>query len=311
MEPKTFSAYRVAEFESSTQPWTHVVEDFIRTLKYYGVRSILGRHVQTQKTIDDQSPIIVTVMGLLNAQRVIRYKRFPMILVCWDVWEPDWAGWKELVSGHDIRAIFVSSRRVQDFLRDAFPALRVLYFTEAIDIGMFSGGKVLRDRGDSVVEVGRRLDSWHDQVVDRLRQDGLSHLYSRQEPGELRQDTFSSRHEYVVGLQNTQISVCFPRALTHRGSAGAVDVVTPRYLEAFAARCVVLGKRPAELDELSPDLWMVEANLANPFAQLCDLLANIGEVQQLVNRNRQIVVEHGNWHTQVPVMLKALARQDV
>src|SRR5262249_17932004 len=131
---------------------------------------------------------------------------------------------------------------------------------------------------------------------------GFKHLYERRK-GEI---VFETRREFVRGLANSKISVCFPQSLTHPERFGHIETVTSRYFESMASICLIVGKCQAELRAVFYYDLCIEADLSFPEEQLEAILGRIEEYQPLVDRNLQTVQRIGTWYARVATIESCL-----
>jgi hypothetical protein len=117
---------------------------------------------------------------------------------------------------------------------------------------------------------------------------------------------FPSYDGFVSALGDSKVSVCFPSSLTHPARSGDVETLTLRYLESIAARCVLLGHCPAELEDLFGYNPVIEADPSDPGGQLDRILADPSSCEPLLDRNLARLREVGTCETRVETMLQML-----
>ena len=213
------------------------------------------------------------------------------LLLAWDVWEHDIDRWVWAIRRFHCVGFISTSAQAASLVRDALPGLPVESIPEAVRVSKYFSRRPLTERTNGVLELGRRHEGWHEDVVDVMARNKVSHLYE-QEKGRL---VFPTDREMVAGLQNAAISVCFPRSMTHPESAGGVETMTQRYLESMAAGCLLLGHAPAEMVEFFGYNPVVEADEARSSEQLTEILSDLRSFQSLVDRNRDAVTAAGDW----------------
>ena len=150
--------------------------------------------------------------------------------------------------------------------------------------------------------MGRRFDEYNVRIAPALDAAGMVHLFERIKG----QIIFPTRKDFIDGLGDSQISVCFPSTITHPQRSGDVETLTHRYLESIASKCLVVGQCPQELRILFGYSPIVEADLNSPADQLLDILSNISNYQDAVERNYQRLLQVGTWGTRVESLLSAL-----
>jgi hypothetical protein len=174
---------------------------------------------------------------------------------------------------------------------------------EACDPGEYSAARPLAERGIGVLEIGRRLATFHDAVRGRLAAEGIRHVFSHSADGARQFPDQASLH---AALGDSVISVCFPRSLTHPELAGGLETVTLRYFESIASGCVVLGRCPAELQELFGYSPVLQADTDDPLGQVRAILADPGAHQASVDRNRARLTEVATWAVRARQMLRMI-----
>jgi hypothetical protein len=123
-----------------------------------------------------------------------------------------------------------------------------------------------------------------------LASNGLRHEFEHV-PG---QKIFHTREDLANGLGDSMISVCFPASVTHPEVSKGLETATHRYFESIASKCVLLGHAPQELVDLFGFNPVVPVEPAIP-DQLENLLSNISQYQESVERNYERLLEVGTW----------------
>ncbi len=252
-----------------------------------------------------QSPQKIYLVPLMGPAE---YRLFPQgyfseaVVYCFDCWPRHYARWQGLFLRHRIRLAFFSAQQSAAHFAEQIPQMRSVWLPEATDPTAYDHRRPLHEREIDVLEVGRRYESWHQQVVSGLQQKALIHLFESPR-GQL---VFPTQERFVQGLGNSRISVCFPASLTTPERAGGVETVTHRYFEAMASGCLILGHCPKELLELFGYNPIIEADLESSLEQLLAILANIETYQDLVERNYQRLLEVGTWKVRVRALCESL-----
>jgi hypothetical protein len=143
------------------------------------------------------------------------------------------------------------------------------------------------ERTIEVLQLGRRHDAYHAKIAERCRAKGISYLYER-ERGKL---AFPTREEFLHGLGNARVSICFPGNLTHPERCGHISTLTLRYLQSMVSGCLIVGSLPAEARALFDYDPVIEADMDNPFDQLVSLLERYEEYLPLLEKNRREVLD--------------------
>ncbi len=109
-----------------------------------------------------------------------------------------------------------------------------------------------------------------------------------------------------MALANTKITIALPRSITDPLGSGGVETMTQRYWEGMLTRQVMLGYAPKELIDLVGYNPVIEIDYDNVNEQILDVLAHIEDYQELVDRNRAIALELGDWEKRIKQVLAFL-----
>lgn len=238
------------------------------------------------------------------------YKLFPhcysteSIVYCYDCWPAFYDRWELIFRRHQIRLAFFSARQSAEYFAARLPGMCSVWLPEATEPQAYERQLLLKERPIAVLELGRRYDWWHAQVVDGLASQRVTHRYENPRG----QIIFPTRNDFVKGLAHSCISICFPASLTTPERAGSVETATHRYFEAMASGCLILGHCPDELSALFGYNPVIEVEKTAPLEQVLSILAKIQTYQELVERNYQRLLEVGTWKVRVRT-LKAVLEQ--
>jgi hypothetical protein len=224
------------------------------------------------------------------------------IVYCFDCWPPQYDQWDAFFHRQRTRVAFISARQSAERMRQRVPGLDVIWMPEAIEPSTYAPDKPLAERSIDVLELGRRWATYHDKIRDHCAARGYVHKYEAAR-GQL---VFATRKDFLGGLGDSKISVCFPSSLTHPERSGDVETMTLRYLESVACRCITVGRCPAEMKDLFGFNPVVEADLHDPAGQIDHILQNLPSFEPLLDRNLQRLWEVGTWDTRVGTMLELL-----
>ncbi len=213
--------------------------------------------------------------------------------VAWmfDVWPKDYKALGSYVQKFKIDVLFVTAKQSADRLSRAIDTCSVKWCAEPfIDLGFKV--RPWGDRSTDVIQFGRKYVPYHTRLAHDMSKVHLKYVYE-EEAGRV---IYPTKTEFVLGLSNSKISVCFPCDLTHPERAGDVSTVTQRYFQSFASGCVVVGQTPPELVQLFGYDPVVSANLGDPAAQVEEILAVPEKYAPLVKRNLEEVKNHTTAH---------------
>jgi hypothetical protein len=244
-------------------------------------------------------PIFVPLMGFSEAKVFPFCYSDEIIPYCFDCWSHLYWRWKGFFRRLRVRVAFFSARQSAEYFSRELPKMKSVWLPEAADPDEYCGSKLLAERDIDVLELGRKYDEFHNRIREPIQQSGRVHLYERVKG----QVVFPDKDSLVDGLGRSKISVCFPSSLTHPQRSGTVETVTLRYFEAMAARCVIFGHCPPELNSLFGYNPVVETEPGKEVSQIQFILANLAHFQELVDANYRRMLEVGTWKTRVETIL--------
>lgn len=258
----------------------------------------LLRHVAT---VHDEA-LFVALMGPMESRLFPRCFFGKSIVYCFDCWPPDYAKWESLFRRHRIEDAFFSARQSAEVFSSRLPQMRSEWLPEGTDPQVYDPSKPLTERTIDVLELGRRHESVHAEIVGPLADRGVTHRY---EPaaGEI---VFPSHDALVAGLGDTKLSLLFPSSLTHPSRSGDVETVTHKYFESIASGCIPVGRCPAELEDLFGYQPVVSLDESDPVAHIRALLSDLDAYRGLVERNLTRLLEIGTWDARGRSLLETL-----
>lgn len=223
-----------------------------------------------------------------------RYEIIPLVWDCWPMYFEKTCHW---FLKHDVKTAIFTSSQTAEMMKKRFPQMNILAITEGIDTSKYSEGKPLKERTIDLLEFGRR----NNKVFDVNLPPNYTHLYSKN--GE---HIFKTEHDLVNGLADSKITVCYPRCDTQPEKAGDIETLTQRYWEAMLSRIVIVGRAPKELTDLIGYNPVLNLGKDNCKEQVTDILANIQEYQELVNKNRETALIMGDWKNRIDIIVRWL-----
>jgi hypothetical protein len=244
----------------------------------------------------------VALMGPMESQLFPRCFFGKSILYCFDCWPRDYARWGSLFRRHQTQFAFFSARRSAEVFSSRLPEMQSLWLPEATDPHVYDSSKPLAQRTIDVLELGRRYESIHADIVGPLAGGGVTHLYERA-AGEI---VFATHDELVAGLGDAKLSILFPSSLTHPSRSGDVETVTHKYFESIASGCIPVGRCPAELEDLFGYDPVVPLDESDPVAHIRALLDDVDAHGALVERNLARLLEVGTWDARARSLLDTL-----
>lgn len=228
------------------------------------------------------------------------YATHEVIPFIWDCWPIYFDKMKRWLKRHKVRTAIFTSKQEMEEMKRRVPGLNTIWCPEAVDTSMYKEGKPLKERSVDLLEFGRsnRL------VVNGEWLEDINHVCTKVE------DKFLYTNEQLYdAMGDAKITICLPRCMTQPEVAGNIETLTQRYWEAMLSRMVIVGHAPQELiymvgynpvielDSINENYNHNEKRLKGLGArkQICDILEHIEDYQELVDRNRKVALEMGDW----------------
>lgn len=310
-----FATIRPTEKRASSYPIISMEKSFaklgIRTeiQQKYVIQTFIGRVLGKLKLMRR----FMTAPGrilLVPANNISEYLLFPkgcfqeVVTFSYDCWPDRYDEWESFFRRHKIKLAFITARQSADEMQRRLPGMKVVWMPEATDPADYRPQKKLADRPTDVLELGRKYDRYHSQIVGCLSESGRSHLFEAVK-GEM---IFPNDIKILAeGMGNAKILIAFPGSLTHPYAAD-VETTTHRYFETFASKCLPLGRAPQELVDLFGYNPVIDAELECPSEQINDILANIGDYQGFVDRNHVRLLEVGTWDVRAAQIIERIEK---
>lgn len=239
--------------------------------------------------------IIITSRGndlLINAFPYYTYNIIPML---WDLWPCYWEKLFRDLKILKVKECFVTASQMVDILKEKCGII-AHWIPEAIDIRDYECGKELRHRCINVYELGRQHHEYH-KIIESLMGTVINNYKGNEydKDGRLIKLAFPTANDLLSALPEIQIIVCFPKIDTHPLEAGGIETLTQRYWEAMLSGCLIIGRAPQELIDLIGYDPVVNVDWDNPQKQITEILNNIENYQELVNKNIITATKLGSW----------------
>ena len=236
----------------------------------------------------------------------------------YDVWQPDYPRVEKLVREGKINLLLLSSHQATEhFYKLKIPGCTVDWVPETINVEDYKH-KPWNERSIHVLSFGRGWQKYHDKIVEGCRENQINYIsQSTSEDHDValhglkRNLLFPGWTDFINGLADTQICICFPRAVTHPQLAGNVSTLTVRYLQAMASKCLILGAAPLDIPYLLNYNPVIEVDWSNPVGQIKDIMAHPAEWQELVEKNYLTVskiFQHNNAVEQIDKLIHSLTK---
>ncbi len=207
-----------------------------------------------------------------------------------DAFDQNFSKIADLIDYFDISTVFFSSSQATDWFRAKYGPRRVHWIAEGVEPDGYSPSD-FGDRNIDIVQFGRKYDRYHKIVKRFALENNISYLYEKKK-GEI---VFPDRDSFVEGLGRAKISICVPSCVTHPGRSGGVSTVTARYYQSMASKCLVVGVRPKEMDDLFSYNPIVEIDMGRPEKQLAHILSHFEEYIPLIERNYREMRSAHTW----------------
>lgn len=236
-----------------------------------------------------QGDYVAVMMGTWNFEHCMPYfmakgQKYAYIFDAWTVVHKNII---KFVKRWDVDHVFVSSSQVANILNGYDTKCEFHWIPEGLDFSVYKSLD-FADKDIDVLQIGRKYDAFHDQIVDGLEQKNISYLYEKVK-GEL---IFPQREDFINGLARSKISICFPSNITHPERAGEIETLTNRYLQSMASKCLIVGQAPLELIELFGYNPVIESDPKNPLGQLEFIVKYYENYIPLIERNYNSLKEH-------------------
>ena len=215
------------------------------------------------------------------------YATHEVIPFIWDCWPCYYDKMEAWFNRHKTRTAIFTSRMEMEEMHKRCPQVKMLWCPEAVDASNYKQGRLLKDRNINLLEFGRS----NERVLGKLSMDNHVCTYV---DGKF----IYSNEELCEAMGDARITICLPKSMTHPEIAQGIETLTQRYWEAMLSRMIIVGHAPSELVDIcgyNPVLELPDdKEQINTF--ILDILSNIEDYQELVDRNRLTALEKGNWY---------------
>lgn len=223
-----------------------------------------------------------------------------IIPVLWDTWPRYHDRIIKSFVRHKVKLAFFTQRAVATRIAARLHNVRCVWLPEGIDISYYKKGLPLVSRRIDLLSIGRLMSKFHSVIVQRER--NFNYLYRDPSQGLLFKD-FDSLSD---GLASAKVTVCFPRCDTHPEMAGEIETLTQRYWECMLSRTVILGRCPRELLDLIGYDPVIAVDWRDPCRQIDEIVANIGDYQELVDKNHETALGMASWQSRMPAFMSEI-----
>ena len=225
------------------------------------------------------------------------YLFYEIIPVIWDCWPSFWETIEKFFRKHNVKTAFFTSSQTADHFKSVFPTCNIIHLPEGIDTQIYKSGKPLRERSIDYLEYGRCSC-----IVDSAKlDDSINVVSSRNELKGL-----ATREDLVNALADSKITIAMTRLDNQPEIAEGIDTLTQRYWECMLSGVILLGRAPLELINFIGYDPTVKIELDNVNMQIKYILSHIENFQDLVDRNRSVALQKGNWSGRIKTIMQQL-----
>lgn len=218
------------------------------------------------------------------------YVFYEVIPVIWDCWPMQIDSVSGFFRKHQVRTAIFTSSQTADAFRNMFPQMNVLTITEGIDISLYAKGNNLRDRKIDILEVGRKDGNFFKTNLPEYIYHVNTGNFDR---------VFKTDEEFRAALADTKVTVAVPRCDVDKRVAGDIETLTQRYWECMLSRILIVGRAPKELIDLIGYNPVIDWDGYDATPQVTDILENINEYQELVDKNYETAINMASWDIRI------------
>jgi hypothetical protein len=247
--------------------------------------------------------VLVTADGASLLYEAWPYCHCDIIPVLWDCWPNSYANLIKSLRLLDVKTAFFTQSAVAEKVREEL-GIDTCWIPEGVDIGVYSKGGLLSERRITLYELGRQMPNYHKEICKLVKDGCVSTFYANRylENGDLMQLAFPTYEALLEALPQIQITVSFPKSLTHPDLSGGIETLTQRYWESMLTRSLIVGHCPGELITVLGYNPVIEVDWENPADQLRSIVSNISKYQSLVDKNYEQALSHASWSSRMNVI---------
>lgn len=228
------------------------------------------------------------------------YAFYEIIPLIWDCWPKQVKRVAQFFRKHKIKTAVFTSSQTADKFRELFPEMNILSITEGIKTELYSEGKELTDRNIDLLEIGRKDGNFFKSPLPG----GINHVKT----GNFAR-TFQTDEEFREALADTKVTISLPRCDVTPDIAGDIETLTQRYWECMLSRIVMVGRAPKELIDLIGYNPVIDWDGNDASLLVTDILNNIEEYQELVDRNCEIARKMAPWEIRMKSVMEYLKKK--
>ncbi|RYE11691.1 MAG: hypothetical protein EOP34_12020, partial [Rickettsiales bacterium] len=219
------------------------------------------------------------------------------VLWTYDVWEPKFKEFEQLVRKSKINLLLLSSLQATEHFKNLhIPDCKVHWVPESVNPDDYRI-KPWNERSTHILSFGRSYKKYHEAILEECKANNINYKYENRKDQKdvavqrVKSSTlqFATWDSFVAGMADAKICICFPKALTHPEQVGSVSTITLRYLQAMASKCLIIGSAPLEVKYLFDYDPVIEVDWNDPINQIKLILDNYALYQDLIEKNYEVV----------------------
>lgn len=203
------------------------------------------------------------------------YEIIPMIWDCWPMYDDKVVAWLEK---YKVKSCIFTSSEAAKRIKERLPKLNVLFLAEGINVERYDAGVELKDRDIDLYTYGRLKNELYNVKIDCIIE-----------------KRGGNNEEFQYRLQNSKIVIALPQCDVLPERTGGQETLTQRFWEGMLSRTVLVGRAPKELIDLIGYNPVIDIDYNNYTLQIKNILENIEDYQELVNKNRETALKHASW----------------
>ena len=223
------------------------------------------------------------------------YEIIPFVWDCWPQYFEKMCSWLEK---HEVKTAIFTSAQTAERIRERFPQMNIMWCAEAVDASCYTEGKLLKERSIDLLEFGRSNEKFFQAALP----ESLNHVCTMQDGKYI----YTNEQLYDV-MGDAKVTITLPRSYTQPEIAGEIETLTQRYWECMLSRIVMVGHAPKELIDLIGYNPVIELEKDRANEQIQDILANIVNYQELVDKNREVALKMGDWKIRMKDVMNFLS----
>ncbi len=227
----------------------------------------------------------------------MNYEIIPFVWDCWPRHDDKVIKWLKKCK---VKACVFTCQEAAERIRKSLPNINILVVTEGINTEKYEEGALLKDRTLEVFYFGRAPKA----VCGKEVLKDLSFKWG------------GTDEEFYERIKNAKVTNAFPQCDVKPTETGGQETLTQRYWECMLSRIVMIGRAPKELTDLigynpviplNVPLESKKKDASHAYnKQLREVLANIEDFQELVDKNRETALRMAPWEIRMKQVMEWL-----